>query len=500
MQRREPTPSRRRARTRRALAAPALALAALVGVAGCSGAVGSKTGGRADPVVLTLADGVSDPYYEPAIAHFIKRVDQLSGGQVRIKDVEGWGDHAPDYEQQIVHDVAAGKAELGFVGTRVFDTLGVPSFRALTAPMLIDDYALEDAVITSDIPGQMLPSLEKLHVRGLAVLGDGLRKPISKKTPLVEAADWKGITVGTIRSATGAAAFAALGARTTDDISATFSGAERNLRIWRNNYLTDYPVVTANVNLWPQTLAILANPARLARLPEQQRGWIERAAKEAATASTGLFDHDQEILTASCTRGARFTDASDAQLKALRTSFDPVYETLEADAETKSFLDRITDLKRRTEAGPALTIPAGCAVGDPPVQTDAVQGVWQTAPITEGQLVQAFVAAGGTEVAAHELFRENEGATRSIVYRLDFEHGSVEQYESSDGAAFEHGDHRAYRISGSTLTFLEQGCTVDFHLEVDATHLRLKPLRDCGDEDAPYVRTIYGGFDFAKQS
>lgn len=499
MQRRDLTSSRR-ARTGRALAVPALALAALMGVAGCSGAVGSKTGGRADPVVLTLADGVSDPYYEPAIAYFIKRVDQLSGGQVRIKDAEGWGDHAPDYEQQIVHDVAAGKAELGFVGTRVFDTMGVPTFRALTAPMLIDSYPLEKAVIASPIPGQMLPSLAKLHVRGLAVLGDGLRKPIAKKKPLVAPSDWKGVTVGTIRSATGAAAFKALGASTTDDISATFSGGERNLRIWRNNYLTNYPVVTANVNLWPQTLALLANPSRLARLPEQQRGWIERAAKEAAASSTGLFDHDQEILTASCARGARFIDATDEQLKALRKSFDAVYATLEADAETKSFLERIKDLKQRTGAGAALTIPAGCAVGDAPVTTDAVQGVWQTAPVTEGQLVQTFVAAGGTEAAAHELFRENEGATRSVVWRLDFEHGSLEQYESSDGAAFEHGDHRTYRISGSTLTFVEQGCTVDFHLEVDATHLRLKPFHDCGDEDAPYVRTIYGGFDFAKQS
>ena len=64
----------------------------------------------------------------------------------------------------MVRAVAAGKADLGWAGARVFDTMGVTSFQALQAPMLIDSYALEQAVVASDIPGQMLQGLDKVGV------------------------------------------------------------------------------------------------------------------------------------------------------------------------------------------------------------------------------------------------------------------------------------------------------------------------------------------------
>lgn len=50
---------------------------------------------------------------------------------------------------------ASGTADLAWVRTQVFETLGVESFQALTAPMLIDSYPLEQ-VLASDIPGRML--------------------------------------------------------------------------------------------------------------------------------------------------------------------------------------------------------------------------------------------------------------------------------------------------------------------------------------------------------
>ena len=93
------------------------------------------------------------------------------------------GGLAPDAEQQVVRDVSAGEIDLGWVGTRVFDTLDVKSFQALTAPMLVDSYALENAVIESGITEEMLDRLDDLGVVGLGVLPDGLRKPIGVTDP-----------------------------------------------------------------------------------------------------------------------------------------------------------------------------------------------------------------------------------------------------------------------------------------------------------------------------
>jgi TRAP-type C4-dicarboxylate transport system substrate-binding protein len=127
----------------------------------------------------------SDPQLTPQISYLEERVNQLSGGNVRIDMTPSVGNFAPDAEQQVVHGVAAVSFDLGFVGTRIFDTLGVRSFQALTAPMLIDSFPLQQAVIGSGIPRQMTTGLDRLRVTGLAVLADGLRKPIAVARPLL---------------------------------------------------------------------------------------------------------------------------------------------------------------------------------------------------------------------------------------------------------------------------------------------------------------------------
>ena len=276
----------------------------------------------------------------------------------------------PGFEQRVVRDVADGKADLGWVGTRTFDTLGVYDFQAVTAPMLINSYPLERAVIASDIPHRMLASLATLQLSGLAVLADGLRKPIAVKRPLVSLADWQGITFAAIRSRAQAAAVRALGAKPTDIWSSQLNdalasgkvdGFEKNLLVYQINGTQGVaPYVTANVNLWPQTVALFADPRRLAALSADDRAWIRQAAADAAAHSTNLVDLDARSAAEACKAGARFAAAPEAALAALRKAFGPVYRSLERDPHTKAFIAQIEQLKRSTPAGPALAIPARC--------------------------------------------------------------------------------------------------------------------------------------------
>src|SRR5262245_37984853 len=199
---------------RRLLCAAAAALACVV--AGCAAPGGTKAGGAAAPVVLRIATVNSGLGYTPQIGYFADRVSQLSGGNVRIDHVPHVGNFAPAAEQQVVHGVAAGTFALGFVGTRIFDTLGVRSFQALSAPMLIDNYPLERTVIGSGIPHQMMTGLGRLRVTGLAVLADGLHKPIAVAHPLLRPSDWSGITFDTYKSGAQDDAIRALGARVSN--------------------------------------------------------------------------------------------------------------------------------------------------------------------------------------------------------------------------------------------------------------------------------------------
>jgi TRAP-type C4-dicarboxylate transport system substrate-binding protein len=354
------------------LAAVMLAVIAAAAAGGCSGggAGGDKAGGSGTPVVLRMANTTNDLDVIPLIKDFVSQVRERSGDNVHIQVVNRWGEYAPDAEQRVVRDVAVGKVDLGWTAARVFDTLGVTSFQALQAPMLIDNYALEHAVITSDIPAQMMEGLSKVGVTGIGTLADGLRKPIAVKQPMLGLADWRGMTIGTYRSQGQAQAIRALGATPMEAFgpfrdqalkAGKMQGFELDLYLYNHQVLTQRaPYVTANVNLWPQTDVLFANPDRLTSLTGQQRGWLRQAAQDVAGRSASLADRDSQILRNACQSGARFTTASQADLAALRAAFAPVYASLEQDPQTKVFIQRIQALKQSTPAAAPLAIPAGC--------------------------------------------------------------------------------------------------------------------------------------------
>jgi TRAP-type C4-dicarboxylate transport system substrate-binding protein len=372
---------------RSALVVPRLAIVGVLVAAvaaGCGAASATKAGKHGGPVVLRIATRDVDLVGEPPIAYFVRRVGQLSGGTMRI-DVAGfWGSGRAGAEQEIVRAVATGSVDLGAAGTRVFDTLGVSSMEALTAPMLIDSYPLERAVIASDVPRKMLPGLDKLGVTGLAVVGEWLRKPVAVKRPLLEPADWRGITFAAFRSRAAAASIRALGARPSDVWGSAQSaalgdgrleGAENDLGTYIGSSRQEQaPYVTANVNLWPRTTAVIANTKRFSRLTSEQQGWLRQAAADAASRSTGMFDQDGQITAALCKLGAHISNATEQQLAALRRALEPVYVELERDPQTKAFVARIEQLKRSTPRGPALRIPAGCAGHSPVPRASASTG------------------------------------------------------------------------------------------------------------------------------
>src|SRR6266536_5076162 len=284
---------------RKASALLALILVSAV-ASGCAGAPpGDKAGGPGGgPVVLRMASTLGLDAIPP-VADFIRRVNALSGGALQIKVINQWGDWAPDAEAQVVRAAAAGTVDLGWAGSRVFDTIGVPGFRALSAPMLIDSYPLENAVLRSAMPGRMLAGLASVHVTGLGVLGEGLRLPISARRPLLAPADWRGVSFGTLRSQVQEETIRALGATPVVAFGpvrsrALGSGQIQGFELDLSRYVrlaglaTGAPYVAANVALWPEFDVLIASPRRLASLTAQQRTWLRQAAGGATRDSVGL--------------------------------------------------------------------------------------------------------------------------------------------------------------------------------------------------------------------
>ena len=463
------------------LATVALAVIAAVVAGGCSGGGGTddKAGGSGEPVVLRMANAYGDLDVVPAVQYFVSRIKERSGGNVRIQVASTWGDYADDAEQQVVRAVAAGKADLGWAGARVFDTMGVTSFQALQAPMLIDSYALERAVVASDMPGQMLQGLTKVGVRGLGVLADGLRKPIAVKHPMLGVGDWRGISFGTLKSAGQAQAIRSLGATPMEVFRRSrnealkdgkLQGLEMDLLVYERNAMAQpAPYVTSNVTLWPQVDVLFANPGRLGALTGQQRGWLQQAAQDAAGRSPGLADRDAQSLKNACQSGARFANASQADLAALRNAFAPVYASLEQDPVTKAFIQRIQALKRSTPVEAPLAIPAGCT-GKAPAHPAASTG---TAPADLNGTYRYLL----TKEDARKV-GDPEADEFPFLATVKLHDGQVE------GGCF--GQGATYAVDGDRIRFESPayGYSLTFTFAVDGKgnlHLTPVPPMDKGD-------------------
>ena len=474
-------------KTRARIAAIGLIPAMVILASACASGVGSanKAGSVNQPVVLRMADVNADLSGTPEMQYFAQRVSDLSRGEISIKIAYEVGGLAMNAEQQVVKDVAAGSFDVGFTGTSVFDTLGVTSFQALSAPMLIDNYPLENAVIRSSLPAKMMAGLAKLDVTGLAVLGDGLRKPIGVRHPILSLADWRGITFGTYLSKAQEAAIGALGATpgpgfaTARDqalASGELQGYDLNLKLYEK-LLNEHtaPYITANVNLWPRTLALFGNPGRLARLSDSQRRLVYQAAADTAAHSTGLVQDESQTVSDLCQTGARLANASAADLQALRQRFAGVYAGLEADPQTRAMIEQITALKKATPAGPPLAVPAACT-GRVPVQSAA--GTTVTAKLNGTYRWTLTKQDGSTttpDVNSEMKYPSTFTATlRDGTWTMAHTGAEVQTDNAGD----------TYTVQGNTIKFHWSNYFLTFTYTVDGKgnlHLTAVPPADPGD-------------------
>jgi TRAP-type C4-dicarboxylate transport system substrate-binding protein len=355
-------------------------LAVMVVLAGCGSHGFDKAGDRQArrPVVLTLADFNSG---SGELDGFATNVARLSGGTMRIDIDHGWRFGQVRYEDGLIGDVRAGKADLGVVGSRAWDSVGVSSFRALVAPLLIDSYALQDRVLRSPLIGQMLQGLRPLGLAGIGVLPGPFRVPLGIARPLLKPGDYAGVKIGVQQSLVADATMRALRATPVwfpaGGSITGFGAIEQQISsIQGNQYDRAGKYLTANVDLWPRPLVVFANGKTWAALTPAQRRILGQAVTGDLAAETqAVRASEQTDTTILCRRGLRFLTASPADLAALRRAVQPVYGQLERDPQTRRAIWQIEAMSTGIPAEPA----PGCAATSTPLagQAGPLDGVWQ---------------------------------------------------------------------------------------------------------------------------
>jgi TRAP-type C4-dicarboxylate transport system substrate-binding protein len=390
-----------------------LVVMAVLGGCGSSGFNKAGDSQQRRPVVLTLADANGNT---GELDGFATNVRRLSGGTMEIAIKYNWRSGQVKPETGLIGDVKAGKADLGVVGSRAWDSVGVNSFRALGAPLLIDSYALQDRVLRSPMPGQMLAGLRPLGLAGIGLLPGPLRKPLGITRPLRKPADYAGLRIGTQQSLVADATMRALGATPVwfpvrGPISG-FGGIEQQISsIAGNQYDRAGKYLTANVNLWPRPLVLFATGKTGASLTPAQRRILSLAVTDDQAAETNVVRGDERTDTAIlCRRGLRFLDASPADLAALRRAVQPVYAQLDRNPQTRAYIRQIEALRQGIPAEPAPRCGRTARLA---VAGGALDGVWQfTDTAAESQAVPGAGAGGAMP--------ENYGAWTLVLDRGHF--------------------------------------------------------------------------------
>jgi TRAP-type C4-dicarboxylate transport system substrate-binding protein len=420
----------------------ATALAVLVALlaVGCSGSVANKAGGpkheSAKRLTLTLLTG--DSLFAPEYAAAVER---LSGGTMRI-EVEVAGNQ-PSYEAKTVDAVRKGRAELGAVGARVWDAFGVRSFRALVAPFLVDNLALEQRVLEGPLAPRMLAGLDRAGVVGLAVLPGPLRRPLGLAKPLVGPRDYRDATIAIRYGGVARATLRTLGATVKGykvGVLPPVDGAELDSNtIAENGYDASAQTLTANVVLWPRPQTIFATRAAFGRLTHAQQDILRRAGRAAAASELSRVRKDEDDgLAGICARGKlALVTASPAQLAALQRAVQPVYRTLERDPLTRSLIAQITALR----AKPPLTMTdtARCS-GARTSGAAALEGTWEVTASFDD-----LVAAG---VRPDDAERQRGGGT------LELRSGQWVGHERLNGFAW----RGRYSVQGRVLRLITTVC------------------------------------------
>jgi TRAP-type C4-dicarboxylate transport system substrate-binding protein len=438
------------------LAGLALALAA------CSGSSSDKAGGaeEPEPVVLEFASFTGD--IPPQLQEFADEVARRSDGTLRIEFKPEWRRDDPDAERGTIEDVKAGKADMAWVGARVFDRLDVTSFQALLAPLLVDSYELEGRVFESGIPTSMLDGVEELGVVGIGILPGPIRRLLGASHPFLQPSDFDGQVIGGAENELSVRTFQALGA-TLEALPAGGSlegldATEQHLgAIWGNRYNKAAKYVGANVNLWPRPLVIFVGKEVFESLTPKQQAVLREAATVAVPgALAAARAEDDEAVLELCRRDMTFAIASESELAELHGALEPVYAELTADPETKSNIDAITNLK--TETAASAEAPA-CTSTEPPATASAIpDGSYETT-LTKADWLKAGLPEEDASAGVYRMIFD-AGEWTLLGPNGDGEDGSYTVFRDQieTHIAEDYTITARWSFDGKTLTFTDIDC------------------------------------------
>lgn len=370
----------------RARGALVLVVTTGVWVSAACGAVPSKTGAALPPVTLT-ALSYNAPGRPPGdqLQEFAQRVEAADVGiTVRILPAPDSG--LPDTSVAVIDQVRTDGADVGVVSSRSFDTLGVSAFRVIQAPLLARSNAAADAVLDSaGVPG-MLDALDELGLTGVGLAFDIFGYPVGFGSPLLGPDTWAGKAISARPSAITKDTVRRLGAEVdpvngSDAVDAIVAGRVKGTfdSLAGPTSPADGGIITANVPMYFRANVFVLNTKAWEGLAPEQQQALRSAAEDVKVWAKGRHVDNLISSAAYCRDKGDVVIATQADLAALETATEPIYDELRADPATadalKAALDAVAGIPAEPTPEPCVRPQGDGSAADSHDDLDVVEAV-----------------------------------------------------------------------------------------------------------------------------
>jgi TRAP-type C4-dicarboxylate transport system substrate-binding protein len=458
-------------------------MALSVVIAGCGGTAPvqsgtlTKVGGNHVSILKATLGTANDPGEDEQ--NFAAAVSTLSGGTIDIALSGPWRQGDPNSEAGLVNDVVAGKADLGLIGTRGFDTVGVNSFAALQTPMLVDSLDLEAKVLATDWATKVLDGPRSIGIVGLGYVQGELRQALGLTRDLVQISDFQGARIGIRPSHVTDMTLKALGATGVplaipQDITG-LDGLELGAPgVAGNEFYKDAKSFTGNLLFWPRPQVLFANAKWFDSLSTDQQAQLRAAvAQTSQLSATRLPDNTTESRNTFCSAAFAIKAATSTQLDAFRVKLQPVIDEMSKDPTTKATIAAITALRASSGIAPDVIAPCSpaSAIPSPNSGPTALDGTWKTSYTKAELIASPFLDDPGT------INDGNWGDFTMTFANGRFRATQTNPIESSSGGG-------TFTVSGDVITLAQDdGETLIYRWSIYKNTLTFK--RDLTLQDAP---------------
>jgi tripartite ATP-independent transporter DctP family solute receptor len=310
--------------------------------------VGGLFGGHTAADTLTLRAADNQPADYPtaeAIAYMGERLEEISGGNLRIKLYSGGqlGEEKDALEITILGGIDLARVNIAPVNSIAPDTavLGLPFLFRSTTHMRV--------VLDGPIGDEILASLEPHGLIGLAFYDSGARSFYNSKRSIRSFEDLGGLKIRVQNSELAVAMVESLGANPTPMgfgqvyeslLLGTIDGSENN---WPSYVSTGHFEAAPHYTLTRHTMMpeiLVLSRYRWQQLTAEQQSQIRRAAKESVPFMRDQWDERVSMsITKAIEAGVEVVEIED--LSPFVAAMEPVYEQAIASERMRNWLERI---------------------------------------------------------------------------------------------------------------------------------------------------------------